>query len=173
MKSLAILFVALCVPLAGCTSAPCGDEPVAVYDDPAPAAVGPCDSCAGGQCAVPQARAVVPAVAGEYGYVLGPPGLRENALGLATMPLDWTGCLVDGAYEGAGVIIKTGNCILARIFKQPPPSQNLVRIQRVPGSARVARPRASNPCSPGPFVPPAPQPTPGEPPPSIPATRRN
>lgn len=174
---LALLLVGM---LAGCSTGlgaggTCGEpESVQVYDDPAPAAVAPacaCDPCAGGACAVPQARVEAPALVGEYGYVLGPAGVREHIVAGLQWPVGWADCLATGAYKGVGVVLETVNCLLARVAPPAPaPSRNLVRLERVARPAGVVRPRATGPCG----VPPAPQgPTdPNEPPPSIPAVRR-
>lgn len=158
--------------LPGCAGAPCNDTPpeVQVYDDPAPAASA-CDPCAGGSCAVPQARIAAPAVVGEYGYVLGPPDAASHLrAGLAVLP-DITDCAVTLVDDVLHAGVKAARCALDRIVPRPLPSERLVRIQRVQAGARVYRPRAVGPCGSPQPVPQAPPPD-GEPPPSIPAVRR-
>lgn len=177
------LLPALALLLAGCANTPCGEPPVCgnsepavvqVYDDPAPAACAQsaCGPCANGQCAVPQARVVAPAVVGEYGYVLGRPGVRENVNSLLVVPPKTLKCLADGAHKIVVTAIETGQCVLTSLYPVAEPSQNLVRVERIQRPAVRTRARVTDPCGrpvPGP-VPPAPPPD-GVPPESIPATR--
>lgn len=177
MRKFLVLAAALAaLPIAACRSVgTCGDVPepqvVEVYDDP-PMACAPsaCDPCAGGACAMPQVRVVEPAVVGEYGYVLGPPGAREQFGSVVSIPPRTLKCLVDGGHRILVDALDTGECVLKSLYPpEPAPSQRLVRLQRVQRPPGVVRPRATNPCRPP--APPPPQNPDGEPPPSIPAGR--
>lgn len=133
MKIFAFLFAVLAITLVGCTSGgDCGRQTtltaVDAYDVPRAAAAANACGCA---AAPLEAEPLIYGVAGEYGYVLGQPGVREHAKAAITLPANVLACLTEGAAEGLVLIGKTARCVVNGFFPEPAPSKQLVRLNRI------------------------------------------